>query len=97
MKTYTLDELQDEIIGRIGTPDRDRYEYDLKIELVGTAIKQARKTRKLTQEALGALIGVQKAQISRLENNAGNVKLDTLMRVFNALKANVRLHIELGQ
>jgi HTH-type transcriptional regulator / antitoxin HipB len=96
MKTHTLDELEDEIIGKIGTPERDRYEYDLQMELVGAAIKQTRKKRKLTQEALGELLGVQKAQISRLENNAGNVTLDTLLRVFNALQANVKLQIELA-
>lgn len=96
MKTYTLDELEDEIIGKIGTPDRDRYEYDLQTELVGAAIKRTRKKRKITQEALGELIGVQKSQISRLENNAGNVTLDTLLRVFGALQANVKLQIELA-
>lgn len=95
MKTYTLDELEDEIIGKIGTPERDRYEYDLQTELVGAAIKLTRKKRKITQEALGELIGVQKSQISRLENNAGNVTLDTLLRVFGALQANVKLQIEL--
>jgi len=49
----------------------------------------------LTQEELGKLIGVQKAQISRLENNASNVTMYTLLRVFTALKAKVKLHIEL--
>jgi transcriptional regulator with XRE-family HTH domain len=38
---------------------------------------------------------VQKAQISRLENNASNVTIDTLMKVFTALKAKVKLQIEL--
>jgi transcriptional regulator with XRE-family HTH domain len=49
----------------------------------------------LTQEELGKLIGVQKAQISRLENNASNVTMDTLLRVFAALKAKVKLQVEL--
>jgi len=44
---------------------------------------------------LGKLIGVQKAQISRLENNASNATIDTLMRVFSALKATVKLQVEL--
>lgn len=95
MKTYTLEELEDEIVGKIGTPERDRYEYDLQVELVAAAIKETRKKRKITQEALGKLIGVQKSQISRLENNAGNLTLDTLLRVFGALQANVKLQIEL--
>lgn len=95
MKTYTLDEIEDEIIGKVGTPERDQYEYDLKMDLIGEAIKQTRKKRKLTQEALGELVGVQKSQISKLESNAGNVTVDTLMRLFNAMQANVKLQIEL--
>nr|WP_294895478.1 helix-turn-helix transcriptional regulator [uncultured Pedobacter sp.] len=96
MKTYTLDEVQDRIIGKIGTPDRDFFEYELQMNLIGKAIKQTRQERNLTQEELGKLIGVQKAQISRLENNASNVTMDTLMRVFSALKAKVKLHVELA-
>ena len=65
------------------------------MDLIGKAIKQTRQERKLTQEELGKLIGVQKAQISRLENNASNVTIDTLMKVFSALKAKVKLQVEL--
>jgi transcriptional regulator with XRE-family HTH domain len=63
--------------------------------LVGKAIKQTRQERNLTQEELGKLIGVQKAQISRLENKTSNVTMDTLLRVFTALKARVKLQVEL--
>lgn len=96
MKIYTLDEVQDELLGKIGTPDRDRFEFELQMDLIGTAIKQTRQERNMTQEDLGKLIGVQKAQISRLENNAGNVTIDTLIRVFAALKAKVKLQIDLA-
>lgn len=95
MKTYTLDEVQDKLIGKIGTADRDKFEYELQMDLIGKAIKQTRQERQLTQEELGKLIGVQKAQISRLESNASNATVDTLMRVFTALKAKVKLQIEL--
>jgi len=95
MKTHTLDEVQDQLIGKIGTPGRDRFEYELKMDLIGQAIKQTRQERKLTQEDLGKLIGVQKSQISRIENNASNVTIETLMRVFNALQAKVMLQVEL--
>ena len=94
MKTYTLDEVQDKLIGKIGTPDRDRFEYELQMDLIGKAIKQTRKERNLTQEELGKLIGVQKAQISRIESNASNVTIDTLMRVFRALQAHVKFQVE---
>jgi HTH-type transcriptional regulator/antitoxin HipB len=95
MKTYSLDHVQDTLIGTIGTANRDRFEYELQMDLIGKAIKQIRQERHLTQEELGKLIGVQKAQISRLESNASNATIDTLMRVFTALKAKVKLQVEL--
>jgi len=95
MKTHTLEEVQDRLIGKIGTPERDRFEYELQMELIGHAIKQTRKERNLTQEDLGNLIGVRKAQISRIESNASNVTIDTLIRVFKALQAKVKLQVEL--
>ncbi|MGB7510140.1 MAG: helix-turn-helix transcriptional regulator [Pelodictyon phaeoclathratiforme] len=95
MKTYTLDEVQDKLIGKHGTPERERFEYELQMDLIGQAIKQTRQERNLTQEALGKLIGVQKSQISRIESNASNVTIDTLMRVFNALQAKVKFQVEL--
>lgn len=95
MKTYTFDEVKDELIGKTGTPERDIFEYELQMDLIGKAIRESRVERKLTQEQLGQLIGVQKAQISRLESNASNVTIDTLMKVFRALKAKVKLQVEL--
>jgi DNA-binding XRE family transcriptional regulator len=95
LKTYTLDQVQDTLIGKAGTPNREKFEYELQMDLIGKAIKQTRLERHLTQEELGKLIGVQKAQISRLESNASNATMDTLMRVFTALKAKVKLQIEL--
>jgi HTH-type transcriptional regulator / antitoxin HipB len=95
MKTYTLDEVQDKIIGKKGTPARESFEYELQMALIGKAIKETRQKRRLTQEELGKLVGVQKAQISRLESNASNVTIDTLVKVFTALKAKVKLQVEL--
>ena len=95
MKKYSLDEVQNELIGNVGSPEREKFEYELQLDMIGKAIKQTRQERNMTQEELGKLIGVQRAQISRLENNANNVTLDTLMRVFAALKAKVTFQVEL--
>ena len=95
MKTYTLEHVTGQIVGEVGTKNRDKFEYDLQMDLIGSAIKESRKERNLTQEDLGKLIGVQKAQISRLENNASNATIETLMRVFSALKATVKFQVEL--
>jgi len=96
MKTHTLEQVTDELVGIKGTPERDMFEYELQMDLIGKAIKQTRRERNLTQEELGKLVGVQKAQISRLENNAGNVTMETLLRVFTALEAKVKLQVELS-
>jgi HTH-type transcriptional regulator / antitoxin HipB len=66
LKTYSLEEMLDKHIGRLGTPKRDAFENELRLDLIGEAIKQARKDRNLTQEQLGLLVGVKKAQISKL-------------------------------
>ena len=65
------------------------------MELLGGMIRKARLERNLTQEQLGSLIGVQKAQISKLENNMTNVTMETILRVFTALKARVTFQVEL--
>ncbi len=95
MKTYTLEEAKDELIGKRGTAEREQYEFELSLELIGDMIQQARKQRNLTQEELGKLIGVKKAQISRLENNTGNITLETVLKVFNALGAKVNFNIQM--
>lgn len=95
-KKYTLDEVKDRFIGEIGTPKREIYETDLKLEIIGELIKTVRKERNLTQSQLGELIGVQKAQISKLENNAKNVSIGTILKVFEALEAKVKLTVEIS-
>lgn len=97
MKMMTLDQMKDRDIGEIGTPDRDKYEFDLRMEVLGDMIKSVRKERNLTQEQLGKLIGVQKSQISKLERNTKNVTIETILKVFRALKANVKFSIELNE
>ena len=97
MKTYSLDELTDEYIGKRGTPKRDQFEQELKIELLGEAIKKARKAKKLTQEQLGELVGVQKSQIAKIENSTTDARFSTVMKVFQALKAKVNFTVQLEE
>ena len=85
LKTYSLDEVTDKHIGKRGTPKREAFENELRLDLLGEAIKQARLERNLTQEDLGKLVGVQKAQISKLvvsflfsRNLSGNEDIDKL-------------------
>nr|WP_194767740.1 helix-turn-helix transcriptional regulator [Tamlana sp. I1] len=97
MKMMTLDQMKAKDIGEVGTPERDKYEFDLRMEVLGDMIKSVRKERNLTQEQLGELIGVQKSQISKLERNTKNVTIETILKVFSALKANVRFSVEMDE
>lgn len=96
LKTVPLDTMIDKHIGKIGTERRDAFENELRIELLGQAIKQARQELNLTQEQLGQMVGVQKAQISKIENSVKNARLETILKVFNALGAKVNFNVELN-
>jgi len=95
LKLYSLDEITDKYIGKPGTPKREAFEYELRLDLIGEAIKQARKERHLTQEELGRLVGVKKAQISKIENSLTDARFETIMKVFKALNAKINFNIEL--
>ena len=95
LKTVSLDTMIDKHIGKVGTERRDNFDNELKIELLGRAIKDVRLERNLTQEQLGELVGVQKAQISKLENSLTNARLETILKVFSALGVRVNFNIEL--
>ncbi|MFY8188282.1 MAG: helix-turn-helix domain-containing protein [Flavobacterium sp.] len=96
MKTYKLEELTDLYIGKVGTKKRDDFENELRLDLLGQAIKQARQERKLTQQELGDLVGVKKAQISKIENSTTNARFTTILKVFEALDAKIHFNVELN-
>lgn len=95
MKTTSLEELTDRFIGKNGTPERDAFENELTLDLLGEAIKIARKERHLTQEQLGELVGVKKSQISKLENSLTDARFETILKVFRALNAKINFNVEL--
>ena len=94
MKGIRLEALKSKTLGEKGTPKRDLYEQELKVEILAEQIKKLRKERNLTQTELGKLIGVQRAQISKLENGMSNVTIGTIVKIFNALKAQVNFSID---
>ena len=50
----------------------------------------------MTQEQLGELVGVQKSQISKIENSVTNARFDTILKVFTALGAKINFNVELS-
>ena len=95
LKSYSLTEMKDKYIGKTGTKEREEYEYELSMDVLGRMIKTARQERNLTQEQLGSLVGVQKSQISKLESSTNSATIDTILKVFRALKAEIHFNVTL--
>ncbi len=92
MKFYTLDEIKNKHIGKVGTPQREKYEAELQSFLVGEAIRQARKAQNMTQQELAERIGVQRAQVSKIESGK-NLTLATIARCFKAMGLEASLSV----
>jgi len=94
MKTTSLETLIDKHVGKKGTENRDQFEEELRLDVLGYKIKQLRLEKKLTQEQLGELVGVKKSQISKIENSFTNARFETILKVFRALDARLKFTIE---
>lgn len=95
----THEEMLEKHIGKKGTPERDKYDEEVRRGIekyrIGEAIKATRKAQGLTQEELGERMGVQRAQVSKMENGK-DIAYSTIMRAFRALGADTAF-IDLGK
>ncbi|WP_374759443.1 helix-turn-helix domain-containing protein [Dyadobacter fanqingshengii] len=94
IKSYTLAEMKDKYVGKAGSAEREAYEYELSMDVLGRMIKAARQEQNLTQEQLGKLVGVQKAQISKIESSSNSATIDTILKVFRALQAELHFKVQ---
>ncbi len=98
MKLHSHEEMLDTVIGQKGTAARNDFEARLKAEIeayqIGEAIKQTRLQQNLTQKQLGERMGVQEAQISKIESGK-SITFSTIIRAFKALGAN-KASLDLG-
>lgn len=88
MKTYTFDEVKDELLGKVGTSERDEHERKVAEAVnafrLGEVVREWRLDQNLTQEELGKRMGVKKSQVSKLERG-DDMSLRSMRRVFRAL------------
>ena len=75
------DDHLDQKYGKIGTQTREKFEQEFESFKLGVLIQEARKQRHLTQEELALKVGTTKNYISRVENDASDIRLSTLMRI----------------
>lgn len=90
------DDHLDNKYGKPGTPTREKYEQEFEAFKIGVLIQEARKKQHLTQEQLAAKVGTTKNYISRIENNASDIRLSTLMRIVSeGLGGQLKLSVDI--
>ena len=95
-KLVSWDDHLDKKYGKIGTPTRDIYEEGFENFKIGVLIQEARKQQNLTQQELAIKCGTTKNYISRIENDASDIRLSTLMRIIReGLGGHLKLSLEL--
>jgi HTH-type transcriptional regulator / antitoxin HipB len=86
----------DKKYGKIGTSTREKYEQEFEAFKIGVLIQEARKKQHLTQGQLAERVGTTKNYISRIENNASDIRLSTLMRIIReGLGGHLKLSLDL--
>jgi HTH-type transcriptional regulator / antitoxin HipB len=71
----------DKQYGKRGTAKREAYEQGFEAFKLGVLIQEMREKQNLTQEQLAVKCGTTKSYISRIENDASDIRLSTLMRI----------------
>lgn len=81
--------------GKLGSEEREKFEEEFETFKIGVLIQEARKRQHLTQEELALKVGTTKNYISRIENNASDIRLSTLMRIIkDGLGGNLKLSLD---
>jgi len=92
----SFDDHLDEQYGKKGTPTRQEFEEEYETYQIGVLIQEARKKQKLTQQELAEKVGTTKSYISRIENNASDIRLSTLMRIIReGLGGHLKLSLDI--
>ena len=80
----TASDLFDAKYGKIGTKKRNEFQEEAQRFYISEMLKQARKEAKLTQSELAERIGTKKSYISKIENQKGNITIETLIKIFES-------------
>jgi DNA-binding XRE family transcriptional regulator len=95
-KIVTFEEHLDKEYGKIGTTLREKYEQEFESFKLGVMLQELRKKQKMTQEQLADKCGTTKTYISRIENDASDIRLSTLMRIIQeGLGGHLKLTVEI--
>jgi DNA-binding XRE family transcriptional regulator len=76
-----FDDYIDNKYGKRGNPKRENWERGFELFKIGFLLEEARNSRGMTQQELAAKCGTNKSYISRIENDASDIKLSTLIKI----------------
>ncbi len=94
IKSWT--QIKDDVYGKKGSLRRDELEREVETLKIGILIRQARESKKMTQEELGKMISKKRTYISRVENDGSNINLKTLYDIVEkGLGGKVNIAIEI--
>ena len=96
-KITTFNEHLDRKYAKIGVPARDKYEQEFEAFKLGVMLQEImRKSQKMTQDQLAKKCGTTKTYISRIENDASDIRLSTLMKIIRkGLGGRLRLSVDI--
>ena len=96
METKSWKDIKNDIYGSVGTERRDELERDFESFKIGLLLKKAREDKHLTQLELAELVDKKREYISRIENNASDIRLSTLMKIIQTgLGGHLKLTLQL--
>jgi HTH-type transcriptional regulator / antitoxin HipB len=80
-KVTDFEEILEKKYGKRGAKKREQWEQEFESFKLGILLEEARLKLGMTQEELASKCGTNKAYISRIENNASDIRLSTLMKI----------------
>ena len=94
MKTVSHEEVLNRFVGKQGTTERSEFENELNAEILAHLFKELRKKKQLTQSELAEKLGMEKGQISKIENGKFNLTLSTINKMALALGTRVNFDFQ---
>lgn len=92
----SFDDHLDQQYGTHGTKERDAFEEGFEAFKLGAILQELRKKQGMTQAELASKCGTTKTYISRIENDASDIRLTTLMRIIReGLGGHLKLSVDI--
>lgn len=95
-KTISIDELIEKDLGLPGNPKRDKFDAQVQAAAIAFQLKELRLQKKLSQQQLADIAGIDKSQISKIEKGNRNLTIETIVRIVKALGGSFDLTIKVA-